>query len=131
MVDFKQQGTTIMSEVHREMLKKLHSAIQNKTRGMVIFGVVLLHDRTRQHTSTAARTRALLEHFNWELFDHRPYNPDLASSDYHLFTCLKTCLGLQHFHNNEKLVEAVKTWLNSDAADFSDTDIQKLTPRYK
>jgi hypothetical protein len=35
---------------------------------MLTSGVVLLHDNERQHT--AAGTRALLEHFNWELFDH-------------------------------------------------------------
>jgi hypothetical protein len=32
--------------------------------------VVLLHDNARKHT--AARTRTLLEHFNWELFDDPP-----------------------------------------------------------
>jgi hypothetical protein len=30
-----------------------------------------------------------LEHFNWELFDHSPYNPDLTPSDHHQFTYLK------------------------------------------
>jgi histone-lysine N-methyltransferase SETMAR len=54
---------------------------------MLTSGVVLLQDNARPHT--AARTQALLEHFNWELFDHPPYSPDLASSDYHLFTYLK------------------------------------------
>jgi hypothetical protein len=50
---------------------------------MLTYGVVLLHDNARPHT--AASTRALLEHSNWELFDH----PDLAPSDYYLFTYLK------------------------------------------
>jgi histone-lysine N-methyltransferase SETMAR len=47
--------------------------------GMLTYGVVLLNDNTRPHT--AARTRALLEYFNWELCDHPPYSPDLAPSD--------------------------------------------------
>jgi hypothetical protein len=50
--------------------KKLHRAIQNKRRGMLTHGVVLLHDNVHPHT--AARTRALLEHFIWELCDHPP-----------------------------------------------------------
>jgi hypothetical protein len=50
---------------------------------MLTYGVVLLHDKARPHT--AARTRALLEHFNWELFDHPSYTFDLAPSAYHLF----------------------------------------------
>jgi transposase len=90
MVEFMQQGTTITSEVYCETLKKLRRAIQNKMCGMLTYGIMLLHDNARPHTSTAARTRALLEHFNWELFDHPPYNPDLAPIVYRLFT--RTCL---------------------------------------
>jgi hypothetical protein len=54
---------------------------------MLTSGVVLLYDIARPHT--AARTRALLEHLNWDLFGHPAYSPDLALSDHHLFTCLK------------------------------------------
>jgi hypothetical protein len=41
--------------------------------------VVLLHDNVCPYT--AACTRALLEHFNWELFDHHTYSPDLALNE--------------------------------------------------
>jgi histone-lysine N-methyltransferase SETMAR len=58
---------------------------------------------------TAAHTRALQEHFSWELFDHLPCSPDLAPSDYHLFTYLKNWLGSQRFNNNEDFMEGVKT----------------------
>jgi histone-lysine N-methyltransferase SETMAR len=95
---------------------------------MLTFGIVLLHDNARPHTG--ARISALLEHFNWELFDQPPYSPDLAPSDYNLFTYLKSWLGSQRFNNNEELMEGVKTWLSSQAADFFDTGIQKLIPRY-
>jgi transposase len=57
---------------------------------MLISGVVLLHDNARPHT--AARIRALLQHFNWELSDHPPYSHDLAPSDYHQFTYMKNWL---------------------------------------
>jgi histone-lysine N-methyltransferase SETMAR len=79
-----------MSEVCCETLKKLRRAIQNKWRGMLTFGVMLLHDNVCLHTS--ACTQALPDHFNWELFDHPPYSPDLTLSDYHLFTYLKNWL---------------------------------------
>jgi transposase len=93
---------------------------------MLISGVVLLHDNARPHTSTAVRTRALLEHFNWELFGHFPHSPDLAPSDYHLFAYLKNWLGSERFNYNEELMEGVKTWLSSQAADLFDTGTQKL-----
>jgi histone-lysine N-methyltransferase SETMAR len=74
----------------------------------------------------------MMEHFNWELFDHPPYSPDLAPSDYQLFTrtYLKNWLGSQNFNNNEELLEGVKMWLSSQAADFFDRGIQKLILRY-
>jgi histone-lysine N-methyltransferase SETMAR len=78
---------------------------------MLTSSVVLLHGNARLHT--AARTRELLEHFNWELFDRLSYSPDLASSDYHLFTYLKNWLRSQRFNNNEELTEDIKTWLSS------------------
>jgi histone-lysine N-methyltransferase SETMAR len=68
---------------------------------------VPLHENPLPHT--VARTRALLEHLNWELFDHRPYSPDLAPNDYHLFIYLKNWMGSQRINNNEDLMEGVKT----------------------
>jgi hypothetical protein len=71
---------------------------------MLTPGIELVHDNARPHTSTAARTQPLLEHFNWELSDHSPYSPHLAPSDYHLFTYLKIWLGSQPFNNNEEVM---------------------------
>jgi hypothetical protein len=79
------QGTPITSEMYcvqsrRNMYSAGHS--ESKASGAV-------HRRDNALTSTAARTRALLEQFNWELCDNTPYSPDLTRSDYNLFTCLK------------------------------------------
>jgi transposase len=95
--------------------------------GMLTSGVMFLHDNASPHK--AARTRPLLEHFNWELSDHPPYSPDLTPSDYHLFNYLKNWFRSQRFNNNEELMEGVKTWPSSQAADFFDTGIQKLILR--
>jgi histone-lysine N-methyltransferase SETMAR len=67
---------------------------------------VLLHDNTSPHTG--ARTRALLEHYNWELFDHPPYSPDLAPSDNNPFIYLNNWMRSQPFKNND-FMEGVKT----------------------
>jgi hypothetical protein len=54
-------------------------------------------------------------------------------------TCLPTYLptylpeklaGITGFNNNEKLMEGVKMWLSSQAADFFETGIQELIPRH-
>jgi histone-lysine N-methyltransferase SETMAR len=93
---------------------------------MLTYSVVLLHDNVHPHT--AARARALLEHFNWQLFDHPPYSSDLASSDCHLFTYLKNWLGSQFFNSNEELMEGIKMWLSSQAADFFHTHTKMYSP---
>jgi transposase len=121
MVEFMQQGTTVTSEVYCGTLKKLRRTIQNKTHGMLTSDVVLLHDDA--HTHTATRTWALLENFNWELFDHPPYSPNLTPSDCHLFTYLRNWLGSQCF-NNTQLIEGVEMWLSLQVADFFDTGAQ-------
>jgi hypothetical protein len=126
MVEFIQKGTTITPKVYFETLNKLRRTIQNIRRGMLTSGVVLLHGNARPHT--AARTRALLKHFNWQLFDHLPYSPDLTPRDYHMFTYLKNWLESQSFNNNDELMEGVKTWLSSHTADFFDAGEQKLFP---
>jgi transposase len=64
--------------------------------GMLTKGVVLLHDNSQPHTM--ARTNALIKLFNWEIFEHPSFSPDLAPSDYHLFTKMKVWLGTQRFH---------------------------------
>jgi histone-lysine N-methyltransferase SETMAR len=105
-------------------------AIQNRQHGMPTSDVVLLHDNAHLHTSMAARTEALLKHFNWELFDHPPYSPDLAPNDCHLFTYLNNWLPSHRFNNNEELMADVKTGLSSQASNFFHTSIQKLTAQY-
>jgi hypothetical protein len=65
--------------VYCEALKTfIEKDIQKKWHGMLTHSVVLIHDNAPLHT--AADTRALLEHFNWELFDHPYYNSDFVSS---------------------------------------------------
>ncbi|KAJ8882410.1 hypothetical protein PR048_014218 [Dryococelus australis] len=72
--------------------------------------VVLLHDNAQLHS--AAVTQQLLASFQWEVFDHPPYSPDLAPSDFHLFPVLKKWLRGWRFNTNDELQDTVTTWLN-------------------
>jgi hypothetical protein len=51
LIKFMEPGTTITSETYCETLKKLRRAIENKRRGILMSGVVLLQDNARPHTS--------------------------------------------------------------------------------
>jgi histone-lysine N-methyltransferase SETMAR len=123
-------GTTITSETNCETLEKLRRAIENKRRGVLTSGVVLLHDNTRPNT--AARTQALLQKFRWNLFDHPPYSLDLAPSYFHLFSRMKVWLGTQSLRvkTNEELMDGVKNWLSSQPATSCNAGIVKLLSRY-
>ena len=117
-----------MSEVYCEMLNKLQRLIQKKRSGVLTKSVLLLHDNTRPHTT--ARTSDLIKLFNWEIFDHPPYSPDLAPSDYHLFSKMKVWLATQRFHTNEEPMDGVNIQLYNLAAPFFDEWVQKLVSRY-
>jgi hypothetical protein len=71
-----------------ETLNKLQWVIQNKRRGMLTSCVVLLHDNAPPHRAPCTHT--LLEHFNWELYDHTPYSPHLAPSNYNCLPSWRT-----------------------------------------
>ena len=129
LVDFMEPGTTITSSVYCKTLTKLRRAIQNQRRGMLKSGIVLLHDNARPHT--AAKTKETVQNFKWETFDHPPYSPDLAPSDYHLFLHLKNWLASQRFDDFDALKTAVQHWLKSQAEEFYADGLKKLVPRYQ
>jgi len=64
------------------------------------------------------------------VFDHPPYSPDLAPSDYHLFPNMKTWLATQRFDDDAELQAGMNEWLKSQAAKFYDDGINKLVRRY-
>jgi len=129
LVDFLPKGETINSERYCETLTKLRRAIQNKRRGRLTKGVVLLHDNARVHVSR--QTTAKLEEFGWDIFGHPPYSPDLAPSDYHMFPALKKHLGGQKFSSDEEVEEAVNKWLKEAAGEWYNAGIKKLVDRMK
>jgi hypothetical protein len=99
MVELMQQDQKYQKLI--ETLNELHRVIENKWHLMLRPSVVLLHESVHPHISTAARTQAQQEDFNWELFGHTPNSPDLDLSDYRLFIYLKNGLQSQRFNNNE------------------------------
>ena len=129
LIDLLERGFTVKANAYCETVRKLRRAIQNNRRGMLSSEIVLLHDNARPHT--ADRTAQLLQQFHWEDFDHPPCRPDLAPRDYHLFMHLKKRLASQSYEDDDRLKTGVTTWFKSLAADFFDTGIRKLVPRYQ
>lgn len=51
LVDFLERGRTINADLYCQTLKKFKHVIQNKRRGMLSTGIVLLHDNEQPHTA--------------------------------------------------------------------------------
>ena len=92
-------------------------------------GIILLHDNARPHT--AAKTKEKIQDFRWELFDHPPYSPDLAPSDFLLFLHFKQWRGGQRFETEEVIKNAIVNWFNYQAASFYAEGLKKLVQQYE
>lgn len=129
LVDYLERGNTINAQRYCEVLKKLRSAIKRKRPHLLSKGVLLMHDNARPHS--ARQTQDLLGQFNWDIFPHPPYSPDLAPSDFHLFPKLKGHLGGKHFRDDEELKAEVNNYLRKVGTQHYQDGIQKLVPRFQ
>ncbi|UYV60810.1 SETMAR [Cordylochernes scorpioides] len=59
-----------------------------------------------------------IKDLGWELLPHPPYSPDLAPSDYHLFTSLGHALKKQEFSNSDILRKWLVDWFDSKEIEF-------------
>jgi hypothetical protein len=64
-----------------ETPKELRKAIQEESYEVLLCGNARAH--------TVDRTRSLLKHLSWELFDLPPYSHHLTPSDYPMITVLQ------------------------------------------
>jgi len=128
LVEFMERRSTITADVYCKTLEKLRRAIQNRRRGKLSSGIILLHDNARPHT--AAKTQEKIQNFRWDLIDHPPYSPDLAPSDYFLFLHFKQWISGQRFESDEELQTATINWFNCQAASFYEEGLKRLVQRY-
>jgi histone-lysine N-methyltransferase SETMAR len=77
----------VNSAAYQATLKKLKTVFLRKRPQISDKRVLLLHGNGRPYTAHA--TVNLLERRGWEILEHPPYSPDLASSDFHLFPNMK------------------------------------------
>jgi len=60
----------------------------------------------------------ILAHLAFQCLDHPPYSPDLAPSDYHLFSGPKKQLKERHFSSDAEVIAAAETWLDGQHSEF-------------
>ena len=96
VMDFMPRGATINADRCCSTPSLLRAAIRKKRRGILdVDNVIILHDNARPHV--ANKTVNKLRKFYWEFLEHPPHSPDLAPSDFHLFSPLNKFLVGQRF----------------------------------
>ena len=88
-----------------------------------------MHDNAPAQWALA--TQKKLAYLGSLCLDHPPYSPDLAPSDYQLFSGLKKQLKGYHFLSNVEVIAAEETWLDGQTSEFFLSGLQKLQQRVK
>ena len=87
LIHYLPQGQIINAEYCSSLIVQVKDIKKEKRRGKFTNGVLFLHDNAPAHQALA--TQKKLAYLGFQCVDHPPYSPDLAPSDYHLFTGLK------------------------------------------
>jgi histone-lysine N-methyltransferase SETMAR len=83
---------------------------------------VLHYDNARPHTSLL--TLEAITELQWTVLPHPPYSPDLAPSNYHLFSPLKDAVRGKKFQGDEEVISEVKRLLRQRPAEWYREGIQ-------
>ena len=106
LIDYLQKGKTINGEHYAKLLRELQQATKSKQPGKLIKGVLLHLDNAPAHKSLVAMFA--VHDCGFELIDHPSYSPDLAPSDYFLFSNLKKHLAGIRYKSDDDIISAVE-----------------------
>ena len=105
LTEFLPRGTTISGSCYALIIERLRSVIVEKGCGKVSHEVLLLHNNASidkcKIVQTAIRQAGFIE------LNHPIYSPEIAPSDYYLFSNLKKFLRLKNFGSDDEAVTTV------------------------
>lgn len=129
MVDYLAKGKTINSEYYIKLLVRLKQEIAIKRPHMQKKKIVFHQDNAPIHKSAA--TMAKLAELHFELLHHPPYSPDLAPSDYFLFSELKKSLRGIRYGSDSEVIDAANEYFEGKDKTFYKGGIEKLEARWQ
>lgn len=130
LIDILPQGKTITGIYYSGLLHKLKDALWSERRRRTTDGALFLQqDNARPHTAVV--TTNTLREIGLQLLPHPPYSPDLAPSDFYLFSPLKSALKGKSFNNAAEIMQDVQLWIDAKPSQFFETGIGKLPDRWR
>jgi histone-lysine N-methyltransferase SETMAR len=120
-------GSTINAEVYAKQLRKVKAEVEKSA--LAGHKVYFQHDNARPHV--ARKVKSELSKYGWTILPHPPYSPDLAPSDYHLFSNLQLQLQKKDFENRDEVESWLKTYFKDQLPEFWKEGIHKLPERWQ
>jgi histone-lysine N-methyltransferase SETMAR len=128
LTEFQVHETVNSAKYSALLQDELKPAIRQKRRGLLSKGVLLLHHNAQPRTATAMVQA--LQWLGFELLPQPPYSPDLALSDYHIFSPLKETLHGHRFGSHGDIHQVMQMWLCEQPKHFFE-GMKKLAERYQ
>jgi histone-lysine N-methyltransferase SETMAR len=129
LIDYLPHGTTINGLYYASIIDRLRSDILEKRRGKMRLGVLLLHDNAPVHKSNIVQ--ASIRQVGFVELNHPTYSPDIAPSDYHLFSNLKRTLRGRNFSSDDEAIAVVENYFSSLDSEFFCQGIESLYDRWQ
>ena len=127
-IDYLPRGTTMNGQYYADLLVRLRESIKEKRRGKIRRGVLLQQDNAPVHSSKVAMQS--VRDCGFELLPHPPYSPDLAPSDFFLFSKLKKELRGQRYDDDDELMLAVEGFCKGHDSAFYRDGLEALPRRW-
>ena len=122
-------GTTISGSYYASITERLCSAILEKCRRKVSDVVLLLHDNVSIYKCNIAQTA--IRKTDFVELNHPPYSPDIASSDYYLFSNLEKFVRGKNFSHDDETIDTVEDYLNNLDSESFRKGIQGFCDRWQ
>jgi [histone H3]-lysine36 N-dimethyltransferase SETMAR len=114
--DFLSRGDTINGQYYASLIDRLRSAVLEKWRGKLSQGVLFLHDNAPVRKSNIVQ--ATIRRVGFTELNHPAYSPDIAPTDYYLFSNLKKFPRGKNFRSDDHAIMTVEDYLSDLSSDF-------------
>lgn len=132
LLDVLPSGETFTSDYYCRLLDLLVINIRDKRRrsfAPYVWNISYQHDNARPHV--ARNSMQKLKDLHFHVIPHPPYSPDLAPSDFYLFSPLKAAIRGKIYATVDDLHADITHWLANKPKEFFQTAFEKLPSRWQ